>query len=210
MSTAMAFTAVAALLLGGGAPALAQPAAPELSVPDPAAVTLDPGTTAWLAIDFLRSSCGSNPTCVAEVPSVEAGLAAARAANARVVYSVHPAPDNVVDSDLAPLPGDHVFVAVPGDKFYNSDLDSILLQAGITTLVISGVTANVGVLYTAGAAVQRGYTVVVTEDAIVATSDLADSVALWQMLHGPGANPQNVPLQPKAVTLSRTDLISYR
>ena len=61
---------------------------------------------------------------------------------------------------------DPVFIATPGGKLYNSDLDSILKQSGITTLVLSGASWNIGVLYTAGAAAQRGYTVVVAEDAI--------------------------------------------
>jgi len=52
--------------------------------------------------------------------------------------------------------------------------------------------------------------VVVPEDGIGATKDLATSVALWQLLHGPGGNAQNIPLQPRAVTLSRTDLITYQ
>jgi nicotinamidase-related amidase len=66
------------------------------------------------------------------------------------------------------------------------------------------------VMYTATAAAQRGYTVVVAEDGISAATDIATTVALWQLLHGPGANPQNMPLQAKAVTLSRTDLITYK
>jgi nicotinamidase-related amidase len=190
--------------------AQAQPAAPELAVPDPATATLDPSTTAWLAIDFLSSTCGSSATCQADLPGVAAALAAARAANATVVYTVHPAPDNMILPDVAPMPTDPVVTATPGDKFYSSDLDNVLKQAGITTLVLTGVSSNVGVLYTAGAAAQRGYTVVVAEDGIVPASDLASSVALWQMLHGPGGNPQNAPLQAKSVTLSRMDLITYQ
>jgi len=65
-------------------------------------------------------------------------------------------------------------------------------------------------MYTAGAAIQHGYTVVVAQDGIAAGTELATSVALWQMLHGPGANAQNIPLQSKSVTLSRTNLITYK
>jgi nicotinamidase-related amidase len=85
-----------------------------------------------------------------------------------------------------------------------------LKQSGTTTLVLSGVLSNSGVMYTAAGAIQRGYTVVVVLDGIAGTTELATSVAVWQMLHGLGANPQNVPLQARSVTLSRTDLISYR
>ncbi len=76
--------------------------------------------------------------------------------------------------------------------------------------MLSGVSSNSGVMYTAAAAIQRGYTVVVAQDGIAGATDLATSVTLWQLLHGPGANPQNIPLQSKAVTLSRTNLITYK
>jgi nicotinamidase-related amidase len=196
-----------------GRHALAQVPAPvpdALAVPAPAAVTLSAGSTAFLVIDMLAPSCDGNPNCLNALPGVENGLAAARAANALVVYSVHPAPDSNITPEVAPATGDPIFVAIPGDKFFNSNLDTILRQAGISTLVLTGSSSNVGVLYTAGAAIQRGYTVVVAEDGIVSASDLGRAVALWQMLHGPGANADNTPLKSKSVTLSRTDLIAYR
>jgi len=186
------------------------PAGDELAVPDPAAVALDASTTAFLAIDFLQSTCAPNPICIGTLPAVAAGLTSARTASAHVIYSVHLAPDNSILPDVAPMPSEPIFAALPGDKFFDSNLDYLLHQAGTTTLVLTGISSNSGVLYTAGAAAQRGYTVVVAEDGISGANDLATSVALWQLIHGPGANPQNVPLQPKSVTLSRTNLISYK
>lgn len=203
---------LAVTILANQSPVSAQtPAVPaELAVPDPVAVSLDANTTAFLAIDFLPSTCGQRPSCVSTtLPAVAAGLTAARANNALVVYSVHLAPDNTILGDVAPMPRDTVFSALPGDKFFDSNLDFILRQAGTTTLVLTGVTSNSGVLYTVAGAIQRGYTVVVAEDGINAATDLATSVALWQMLNGAGANSQNIPLQAKAVTLSRTNLITY-
>lgn len=191
-------------------PALAQtPTADPLAIPDPVAVALDPGTTAFLAIDLLQSNCAPSPSCVAALPAVATGLSAARAANSLVVYSVHPGSDNEILPDVAPMPDDPIFVALPGDKFFNSNLDDILKQAGVTTLVITGTSSNSGVLYTAAAANRRGYTVVVVEDGIAGASDLGTSVALWQLLHGPGGNTQNLPLLPRAVTITRSDLLSY-
>jgi nicotinamidase-related amidase len=91
------------------------------------------------------------------LPNVAAALAATRGENALVIYSVHPAPDNNIMPDVGPMPDHPVFVAIPGDKFYNSDLANILKQSGITTLVSSGVSSNIGVLYTAGTAAQRSH-----------------------------------------------------
>jgi nicotinamidase-related amidase len=205
---ALALLTASVFSLPGQSLALAQ--ADELAVPDPAAVALDASTTAWLAIDFLQSTCAPNPMCVATLPAVSAGLTSARAAKARVIYSVHLAPDNDILADVAPMPDELVFAAIPGDKFFDSNLDYVLRQAGTKTLVLTGVSSNSGVMYTAAAAVQRGYTVVVAEDGIAAATDLATSVAMWQLIHGPGANPPNIPLQARAVTLSRTNLITYR
>ena len=145
---AFVLLAVAVPWLRGQMPDLAQAQADDiLAVPDPVAVSLDARTTAFLAIDILDSSCASSgrsaQSCVASLSAVAAGLAAARAANALVVYAVHPAPDNVILPDVAPLPDEIVFVAAPGgDKFFNSSLDDILKQGGITTLVITGFSSN--------------------------------------------------------------------
>jgi nicotinamidase-related amidase len=209
--TAALFAVAVALAATMISPASAQVPVPnELAAPDPAAIVLDASTTTFLAIDFLQPGCAQNPLCVTTVPAVAASLAAARSANAHVVYSVHAAPDNVILADIAPMPDDPIFTAAPGDKFFRSDLEDTLKQSGTTTLVLSGVLSNSGVMYTAAGAIQRGYTVVVVLDGIAGTTELATSVAVWQMLHGLGANPQNVPLQARSVTLSRTDLISYR
>jgi nicotinamidase-related amidase len=182
----------------------------ELAVPPPAPVTLSASTTAVLAVDFLQSTCPPNPACVSALPAASSALEAARGANAHVLYSVHLAPDNVIVSDVAPTPNEPIFAALPGDKFFSSNLDYLLRQANASTLVLMGVTSNSGIMYTAAAAAQRGYTVVVAEDAIAAANDLSMNVALWQLLHGPGGNAQNTPLMPRAITLTRTDLISYQ
>jgi len=184
--------------------------ADQLQVPAPAAVALDANTTTFLAIDFLQSTCTPNPSCINTLPAVSSALATARAAGAHVVYSVHLAPDNNILADVAPALNDPIFAAIPGDKFFDSNLDYLLRQAGTTTLILTGFSSNSGVMYTAAAAVQRGYTVVVAQDGIAAATDFATTVALWQLLHGPGANPQNAPLQAKAITLSQTNLITYQ
>jgi hypothetical protein len=179
------------------------------SIPDPVAVSLDPTTTAFLALDFLQSNCQPRPTCVASLPNVQSGLQQARAANATVVYSDTGPTQTILDA-VAPEAGEPK-VSSSADKFFNTDLDNILKNAGVTTVVITGTSSNGAVLYTGYGAVVRGYTVVVAEDGISANSDFANKFTEWQLLNLPGpSNPQNMPLQPKAVTLSRTDLIAYK
>ncbi|HTE83738.1 MAG TPA: isochorismatase family protein, partial [Dehalococcoidia bacterium] len=113
--------------------------------------------------------------------------------------------------DVQPAANDTVVISVNADKFFNTNLDDVLKQGGITNVVMVGTFSNGAVLYTAFEAAARGYTVVVAEDGLSAPTDFATFVTEWQLLNGPGtANLQNTPLQPKAVTLSRTDLITYK
>jgi hypothetical protein len=212
---ALVLLAIGALSLSGGARVLAQAGtsqAPSLQVPaipDPAPVLLDSSTTAFLALDLLDSNCGPRPPCVGTLPAVAAGLSAARSANVPVIYSVV-GTGNILP-DVTPAAGDPVLSSFGADKFFNTDLDNMLKQRGITTVVLTGTSANGAVLYTGFAAAEHGYTVVVATDGISSSTDFATQFTQWQLLNGPGtSNPQNTPLQPKVVTLSRTDLISYR
>jgi hypothetical protein len=178
------------------------------AMPDPVAVSLDASTTAFLALDFTTSGCGDTPACVASLPAVAAGITAARAAGVLVVYSTAPAR---VVPDVLQLPSDPFVVGSGPDKFYNTNLDDILKQNGITTVVITGTKTNGAVLYTTFEASARGYTVVVVEDGVSGQGDFATPATEWQILNGAGTvNVQNTPLQPKAATLSRTDLITYK
>jgi nicotinamidase-related amidase len=178
-------------------------------IPDPVQVSLDRTTTAFLALDFLQSNCQPRPPCVASLPAVAFGLAQARAANVLTVYSDTGATQVILDQ-VAPNPTDPK-VSSSADKFFNTNLDGILKQAGITTIVVTGTSSNGAVLYTASSGVKLGYTVVLAEDGISAITDFANLYTEWQLLNFPGgSNAQNTPLQPKAVTLSRTDLITYR
>jgi nicotinamidase-related amidase len=178
------------------------------AIPDPVAVTLDASTTAFLALDFNSALCPGLPACVDSLPAVASGITAARSAGATVVYSSFP--NATVLPDVLQMPGDPVVVS-GGDKFYNTDLDTILQQHGIKTVVITGTLTNGAVLYTGFEASTRGYTVVVATDGVSARGDFATPATEWQLLNGAGtSNPQNMPLQAKAATLSRTDLISYR
>ena len=62
-----------------------RPAAPKLK-----AVKADAKTTALLMLDFMHQNCGKREACVASLPAVKKLLAAARAANATVIYSTIP------------------------------------------------------------------------------------------------------------------------
>jgi len=190
-------------------PPTAQPQVQVPALPDPVPVTVSASSTAFLALDLLDANCSaSRPSCAATLPAIASGIGAARTAGALVVYSSFPG-ENVVP-ELQMQPTDPM-VTSGADKFYNTNLDSILKQNGIDTVVVVGSSSDGAVLYTAFGAAERGYTVVVAEDGLSASVDFANFLTEWQLLNGPGtANPQNTPLKAKVVTLSRTDLITYK
>ena len=179
------------------------------TIPEPVAVNLDPATTAFLVLDINSAFCSPRPACVATVTSIVGLLAQARAAGVAVVYSNSTAPGATMLPDVAPQAGDPI-VTARADKFLGTDLQAILDSQGIRTVVIVGTASNGAVLYTTFGATVRGYTTVIAEDGISAT-DFATFVTRWQVLNQPGIdNPENRPLEPGRVTLSRSDLITFR
>jgi nicotinamidase-related amidase len=175
-------------------------------IPDPVAVELAPQTTAFLVLDISASNCPQRPACVASLPGVVDLLARSRLAGAPVVYSF----SSPVLPEVAQLP-DEPSVTSSSDKFFQTDLDGILKNAGVDTVIIVGTAANGAVLYTTFGATARGYTVVVAEDGISSTADFATFLTRWQVLNQPGFNnPENRPLEKGRVTLSRTDLITFK
>lgn len=188
----------------------AAPAAQELpTIPDPVAVTLDPRTTAFLVLDLRTASCPPRPTCIASLTGVAALLERARASGVLVVHSLGFAGVGFEPAEIAPLPTEPVVIS-NADKFFETDLDQILRSNAIQTTLIVGTSANGAPLYTAFGASQRGYTVVVAEDGLSANSEFIISLARWQLLNQPGfTNPDNTPLRPTGVTLTRTDLVTF-
>ena len=84
--------------------------------------------------------------------------------------STAPGPDmgGVVDA-LRPQPEDVVVCREHGlTGFYESGLDAYLRNTGVRTVVLTGVSLNLGVLGTAIEAANRGYTVVVPTDCVAA------------------------------------------
>ena len=72
-----------------------------------------------------------------------------------------------VVAEVAPRDGEVVVRREHGmTGFYESGLDAYLRNSGTQTLILTGVSVNIGVLGTAIEAVNRGYTVVVPTDCV--------------------------------------------
>jgi nicotinamidase-related amidase len=205
-------TCIAAAIVA--APAVAQQVPPS---PADIAVSLSPATTAVLVLDVIAPICTPQPNCVAMVPHVAALIAAARKAGALVVYSAA-APGGITAPMTAPpiLPavepqkGEPIVLGAGQDRFFSTALDELLRRHGITTVILTGWRENGSVLYTAVGANLRNYTAVVAEDATSATTDYDIAIGRYQLLTQLSNNAKNEPLKRGAVTLSRSDLITFR
>jgi nicotinamidase-related amidase len=178
-------------------------------MPAPVPVTLNPATTALLAVDMTTQTCGPQPTCQAMLPRVASLLDRARGAGVYVVYSTPPTQPPILP-EVAPAADDPIVAGVAQDRFFDTPLDVLLRARGITTLLVVGWRADGAVLYTAVGGVIRTYTVVVPDDGTSAARDYDIAIGRYQLLTQLNANASNEPLKPRAATLSRTDLIEFQ
>jgi len=177
-------------------------------LPDAAPVSLDAALTAVLVLDLTDVSCSKVPAASASLTTVRRFLDRVRAEGATVVFSLGRAPQEV-HTDLGRRDNEPT-VKSSANKFFRTDLEERLRGLRITHAVVLGTAANGAVLYTSFAACALGLTVVVPEDAISSRTVVATQIARWQLLNQPGfMNERNTALRPQAVTLSRTDLISF-
>lgn len=90
----------------------------------------------------------------------------ARTGQSVILPRAHPATD--VLAELAPRPGDRVLTKPSIDVFTSTRLAEELRVGGVETLVIAGVLTDAGVESSARHAAERGFRVVVVEDACAA------------------------------------------
>jgi nicotinamidase-related amidase len=157
-------------------PSVEAPPAPELLPIQP-----DLATTALLVMDFNAATCmeGRRERCHAIIPAVADMLARARAAGMIIVYTHGPNMEaNQFVPELAPL-GDEPIYQRPFNKFYGSELEADLKDAGITSLILTG-TAGVGAVFSTGiGAVERGFTIIVPVDGLASDTAYEDQFAIW-------------------------------
>jgi nicotinamidase-related amidase len=174
------------------------PPAPELKP-----VKIDPKVTALLMLDFNKQSCNAErrPRCIASIPKVQKLLTEARAKGVPVIHSVG-AGAAVADiaKELAPLTGEPMISSGP-DKFLGTDLEKILKEKGVKTVIAVGTASHGAVLYTASGAALRGMQVIVPVDGISAEITYAEQYVAWHLL--------NAPRISTLVTLTKIDLIGY-
>ena len=133
--------------------------------PELKSVTVDPRTTALLMLDFMNQSCGQRPRCVASLPAVQKFLADIR-------------------SEVAAAPNEPWVQSGP-DKFMRTDLEKILKDRGIETVIAMGTAAHGAVLFTASGAALRGMRVIVPVDGMSAEPAYPEQYTAWHLANAP-------------------------
>ena len=181
------------------------------ATPDPARVTLNPRTTALMVLDYVEDICNRQPSCKGKMlPAMTPFMERVRRAGMVVAYGTREQNQAHWLKEVAPTAADIKIINVAQDRFYNTDLDRQLKAKGITTIIMVGWKVSGSVTYTSVGAMARDYTVVIPVDTTSAATDYETTIGFYNVLNSGNANLPNEPLKKSAVTLSRTDLITFQ
>jgi nicotinamidase-related amidase len=149
-------------------------------------VELDPATTAVLVLDLSTRCSDPAQVCREIAPAVARFVDRARARGVPIVYTVSAAARGTALGDVWEgfnrRPDEPVLYPDGFDKFVDGELQGVLVPRGITTLVITGSSTNVSVMYTGTAAARLyGYDVVVPIDGVNTDTDYQQEYALYQL-----------------------------
>ena len=172
--------------------------------PELKAVTIDPKVSALLILDIQPQTCNAErrPRCLPVVPRIQTLLTRARAKGVPVIYSLA-AGGTAADifKEVAPQAGDPIVLSAGPDKFLGTDLEKILKDRGIQTVITVGAATHGAVLYTASGAALRGFKVIVPVDGTAADNAYAEQYTAWHLVNAPRVGAQ--------VTLTKIDLIQF-
>jgi nicotinamidase-related amidase len=168
-------------------------------------VTLVPNETALLAMDFTTQTCTRQrrQRCADQVPQVAKLIGEARHKGVLIVYSVALPGSTAADilKEVAPAADEKVLPPLGPDKFVNSELDKLLKDRGIKTVIAIGTQAHTSVLHTGASAALRGYKVIVPVDGMSGDDAWPEAYTAWHLANAARIGPQ--------VTLTRMDMIKF-
>ncbi|HEX5801551.1 MAG TPA: isochorismatase family protein [Azospira sp.] len=168
--------------------------------PELKAVTIDPKTTALLMLDFVTPNCTNRPRCMAQLPAVKKLLDTAREKGMVVAFATGPTGKRAdTRPEVYPLDSEPV-VSTGVDKFFGTDLEKILKERGVQTVIAIGTAAQGAVLYTASGATMRGLKVIVPVDGMSDTP-YSEQYTAWHLA--------NAPVVSRSVTLTKFDLLKF-
>lgn len=175
------------------------PKAPELKP-----VSIDPKATALLVLDIQTNSCNNKrrPRCVDSVPKIQNLLEKARAKGMPVIHSITSSKTKEhLRKEVFPK-DDEPVVKASVNKFYKTELEKIIKEKGIKTVIIVGTSAHGAVLHTAVGAAMRKLKIIVPVDGMSASQAYAEQAVAWALAKGPGTR--------KRTTLTVIDMITIK
>jgi nicotinamidase-related amidase len=111
------------------------------------------------------------PVFLVRVTPSPDGMDALRPIADMLMQAHSPAPDWAdIVPELGPKPGDFVITKHQWGAFYGTELDLQFRRRGISTMVLCGISTNIGVESTARFAYEYGYNQIFVEDAMTALS----------------------------------------
>lgn len=164
------------------------------------AVKVVPQETALLMLDFVKQICGARPRCVASLPKMQKLLAQARQSGVQVVHSLAGQQLSDIYPEVAARPGEPSVSSGP-NKFLNTELEKILSQRGIKTVIVVGTAAEGAVLNTGAHAALRGIKVILPVDGLSSSTTYAEQYTVWHLSNAPRIGPQT--------TVTRSDMVSF-
>lgn len=153
--------------------------------PEAKPIELDSKTTAILVLDLNARCHDDKQICNKLTPRLGEFLEKARAANAPIIYSVSASakgkPLGEIASPLKRREGEAVIYPDGFDKFHGGELQAMLKEKGVKTVVVTGASTNSAVMYTATTAARmHRYAVVIPMDGMVATTNYEQEYTFHQ------------------------------
>ena len=184
------------------------PTAPEVKPIEPKPVTIHADKSALLVLELSEHCADPEYFGAPLVPGVTRLLERARASGILIVFTVpHPfrgTPYGKVYSGFERKASEALFFPPAFDKFSDGKLQTLLSLYDIETLVITGIKANMAILYTASRAVtEYRYRVVIPVDGIAVLTDYEKEYTLYQFRRYPANFPESF-------TFTNLDMISFR
>ncbi|HET7007568.1 MAG TPA: isochorismatase family protein [Candidatus Binatia bacterium] len=172
-------------------------------------------STAFLVLDLVKQTCNNErrPRCVSSIPKIQTFLTQARSKGMFVVhsYTSSSSPSDFLP-DVAPATGEPL-VRAPADKpcsdtaprspvkFVGTDLEKILRDKGIKTVIVVGTAAHGAVISTASQAAFRGFKVIVPVDGMASEDTYFEQYTAYHLTTAPGVGQQT--------TLTKVDMIQF-
>lgn len=186
MVTRPGLSVLAALLTAILATGVSAAPSAQPNLPEPRPVVADPNTTALLVLDMSTRCNDPQQICSELAPVLAAFLPRAREANVFIVYTVSLSARGTALGDVWPgfnrRDNEPVIYPDGTDKFQGGELDALLRERGMQTVIVTGSSSNQAVLYTAsGAARNHGYRVIIPVDGMNAVNPYEHEYTLHQL-----------------------------